>query len=123
MKKQLAVRLSSGLEINFHTTEVTATSTFIDVPPVLQEHKFPILLHFTHGALVSTLHLSQLRDSLLLHLDGNLQFQSATYAYHQPQGDFDVQSQCPYVLVIPLPIPFDLQHIQSIQTITQTETK
>lgn len=123
MKKQLAVRLSSGLEINFHTTEVTVTSTFIDVPPIVLEHKFPILLHFTHGALVSTLHLSQLRDSLLLHLDENLQFQSATYAYHQPQGDFDVQSQCPYVLIIPLPIPFDLQHIQSIQTITQTETK
>ena len=122
MKKQLAVRLSSGLEINFHTTEVTVTSTFIDVPPIVLEHKFPILLHFTHGALVSTLHLSQLRDALLLHLDENLQFLSATYAYHQPQGDFDVQSQCPYVLIIPLPIPFDLQHIQSIQTITQTET-
>lgn len=123
MKKQLAVRLSSGLEINFHTTEVTVTSTFIDVPPIVLEHKFPILLHFTHGALVSTLHLSQLRDALLLHLDENLQFQSATYAYHQPQGDFDVQSQSPYVLIIPLPIPFDLQQIQSIQTITQTETK
>ena len=123
MKKQLAVRLSSGLEVNFHTTEVTVTSTFIDVPPVVLEHKFPILLHFNHGALVSTLHLSQLRDALLLHLDQNLQFQSTTYAYHQPQGDFDVQSQCPYVLIIPLPIPFDLQHIQSIQTITQTETK
>lgn len=123
MKKQLAVRLSSGLEINFHTTEVTVTSTFIDVPPIVLEHKFPILLHFTHGALVSTLHLSQLRDSLLLHLDENLQFQSATYAYHHPQGDFDVQSQSPYVLIIPLPIPFDLQHIQSIQIITNTETK
>ena len=123
MKKQLAVRLSSGLEVNFHTTEVTVTSTFIDVPLVVLEHKFPILLHFTHGALVSTLHLSQLRDALLLHLDQDLQLQSATYAYHQPQGDFDVQSQCTYVLIIPLPIPFDLQHIQYIQTITQTETK
>jgi hypothetical protein len=123
MKKQLAVRLSSGLEVNFHTTEVTVTSTFIDVPPIILEHKFPILLHFNHGALVSTLHLSQLRDALLLHLDQDLQFQSATYAYHRPQGDFDVQSQCPYVLIIPLPIPFDLQHIQSIQIITNTETK
>jgi hypothetical protein len=123
MKKQLAVRLSSGLEINFHTTEVLVTSTFIDVPPIVSEHHFPILLHFTHGALVSTLHLSQLRDALLLHLDAHLQFQSVTYAYHHPKGDFDVQSQSPYVLIIPLPIPFDLQHIQSIQIITNTETK
>lgn len=123
MKKQLAVRLSSGLEINFHTTEVIATSTFLDVPPIVQEHNFPVLLHFSHGALVSTLHLSQLRDALLLHLDQNLQLQSATYAYHQPQGDFDVQSQCPYVLIIPQPIPFDLKDIQSIQFIANTETK
>jgi hypothetical protein len=123
MKKQLTVRLSSGLEINFHTTEVSVTSTFVNVPPIVSEHHFPILLHFTHGALVSTLHLSQLRDALLLHLDGHLQFQSATYAYHQPQGDFDVQSQCPYVLILPLPIPFDLKDIQSIQFIANTETK
>jgi hypothetical protein len=123
MKKQLTVRLSSGLEINFHTTEVSVTSTFVDVPPIVSEHHFPILLHFTHGALVSTLHLSQLRDALLLHLDGHLQFQSATYAYHQPQGDFDVQSQCPFVLIIPLPIPFHLQQVEFIQTISNTETK
>jgi hypothetical protein len=69
------------------------------------------------------LHLSQLPDALLLHLDEKLQFQSATYAYHHPHGDFDVQSQCPFVLIIPLPIPFDLKNIQSIRSISNTETK
>jgi hypothetical protein len=123
MKKQLVVRLSSKMEVNFHCTEVPVTSTFLDVPPIVSEHNFPILLHFQHGALVSTLHLSQLPDALLLHLDKNLQFQSATYAYNQPKGDFDVQSQCPYVLIIPLPIPFDLKEIQSIRFIANTETK
>ena len=123
MKKQLVVRLSSKLEVNFHCTEVPVISTFHDVPPIVAEHNFPILLHFQHGALVSTLHLSQLPDALLLHLDENLHFQSATYAYHQPKGDFDVQSQCPFVLIIPLPIPFDLKDIQSIRSIAKTETK
>jgi len=123
MKKQLVVRLSSKLEVNFHCTEVPVTSTFLDVPPIVSEHNFPTLLHFRHGALVSTLHLSQLPDALLLHLDQNLQFQSATYAYHQPKGDFDVQSQCPFVLIIPLPIPFDLKDIVSIRSIANTETK
>ena len=123
MKKQLIVRLSSKLEVNFHCTEVPVTSTFLDVPPIVSEHHFPILLHFQHGALVSTLHLSQLPDALLLHLDENLQFQSATYAYHQPKGDFAVQSQCPFVLVIPLPIPFDLKDIVAIRSFSNTETK
>jgi hypothetical protein len=123
MKKQLVVRLSSKLEVNFHCTEVPVTSTFLDVPPVVSEHNFPILLHFQHGALVSTLHLSQLPDALLLHLDQNLQFQCATYAYHQPKGDFAVQSQCPFVLIIPLPIPFALNDIHSIRSIANTENK
>ena len=123
MKKQLVVRLSSKLEVNFHCTEVPVNSTFLDVPPIVSEHNFPTLLHFQHGALVSTLHLSQLPDALLLHPDQNLQFKSATYAYHQPKGDFDVQSQCPFVLIIPLPIPFDLKDIVSIRSIANTETK
>jgi hypothetical protein len=64
-----------------------------------------------------------LPDALLLHLDENLQFQSATYAYYQTQGDFDVQSQCPFVLIIPLPIPFDLKDIVAIRSIANTESK
>jgi hypothetical protein len=115
MEKQLIVRLKSGHEISFVPNEVILNNTFIDVPSLLNENKFPLLLHFTHEALVSTLNLSKMPDCVLLHLKDDFSPKSATYCINREIGDFSVHSQCKLVLFIPFPLPFELKKIKSIQ--------
>jgi hypothetical protein len=115
MKKQLIVRLKSGLELTFVPNEVSLDNTFIPVAPLLNENDFPLLLHFTHNALVTTLNLSKMPDCVLLHLKEDYSPKSAAYCINRSEGDFTVQSQCRHVLFIPFPIPFQLSEIVSIR--------
>ena len=114
MEKQLIVRLTSGHEITFVSNEVLLEKSFVDVHALLTDHYFPLLIHFTHELLVSNLYLSKLPDCVLLHLKDNFQPKSASYCVNRTEGDFTLQSQCKFVLLIPFPIPFQLQEIQTI---------
>ena len=114
MEKQLIVRLKSGLELTFVPNEVRLEKSFVDVHALLTDHYFPLLIHFTHELLVSNLYLSKLPDCVLLHLKDNFQPKSASYCVNRTEGDFTLQSQCKFVLLIPFPIPFQLQEIQTI---------
>jgi hypothetical protein len=115
MKKQLIVSLKSGLELTFVSNEVSLDNTFIPVAPLLNENDFPLLLHFTHAALVTTLNLSKMPDCVLLHLKEDYSPKSAVFCLNRSEGDFTVQSQCKRVLFIPSPIPFQLSEIADIR--------
>ena len=116
MEKQLIVRLKSGLELTFVPNEVSLDNTFIPVAPLLNENDFPLLIHFTHQALVTTLNLSKMPDCVLLHLKDDYSPNSAAFCLNRSEGDFTVQSQCKLVLFIPFPIPFKLSEILSIRS-------
>lgn len=116
MEKQLIVRLKSGLELTFVPNEVSLDNTFIPVAPLLNENDFPLLIHFTHQALVTTLNLSKMPDCVLLHLKDDYSPKSAAFCLNRSEGDFTVQSQCKLVLFIPFPIPFKLSEILSIRS-------
>ena len=116
MEKQLIVRLTSGLELTFVPNEVSLDNTFIPVAPLLNENDFPLLIHFTHQALVTTLNLSKMPDCVLLHLKDDYSPKSAAFCLNRSEGDFTVQSQCKLVLFIPFPIPFKLSEILSIRS-------
>jgi len=115
MEKQLIVRLKSGLELTFVPNEVSLDNTFIPVAALLNENDFPLLIHFTHNALVTTLNLSNMPDCVLLHLKEDYNPKSAAYCINRSEGDFTVQSQCRFVLFIPFPIPFQLSEVVSIR--------
>ena len=100
MEKQLIVRLKSGLELTFVPNEVSLDNTFIPVAPLLNENDFPLLIHFTHQALVTTLNLSKMPDCVLLHLKDDYSPKSAAFCLNRSEGDFTVQSQCKLVLSI-----------------------
>jgi len=110
MEKQLIVRLTSGHEITFVSNEVLLEKSFVDVHAL----HFPLLIHFTHELLVSNLYLSKVTDCVLLHLKDNFEPKSASYCVNRTEGDFTLQSQCKFVLLIPFPIPFQVQEIQTI---------
>ena len=114
MKKQLIVRLKSGREITFLPNEVRLEKSIVDVSALLTENQFPLLIHFTHELLVSNLYLSKVPDCVLLHLKDNFEPKSASFCVNRAEGDFTLQSQCKFVLLIPFPIPFQLQEIQTI---------
>jgi len=114
MEKQLIVRLKSGLELTFVPNEVSLEKSFVDVSTLLNDNPFPLLIHFTHELLVSNLFLSKVPDCVLLHLKDNLDPTSASYCVNRDEGDFTLQTQCTFVLLIPFPIPFQLSQIQSI---------
>lgn len=114
MEKELIVRLTSGLELTFVPNEVTLEKSFVDVSTLLTENSFPLLIHFTHELLVSNLFLSKVPDCVLLHLKDNFEPKSASFCVNRDEGDFTLQSQCKFVLLIPFPIPFQLQEIQTI---------
>lgn len=116
MEKQLIVRLTSGLELTFVPNEVSLDNTFIPVAPLLNENDFPLLIHFTHQALVTTLNLSKMPDCVLLHLKEDCSPKSAAFCLNRSEGDFTVQSQYKHVLFIPFPIPFKLSEILSIRS-------
>jgi len=115
MEKQLIVRLTSGLELTFVPNEVSLDNTFILVAPLLNENDFPLLIHFTHLALVTTLNLSKMPDCVLLHLKEDYKPKSAAFCFNRSDGDFTVQSQCKQVLFIPSPLPFQLSEIESVR--------
>jgi hypothetical protein len=115
MEKQLIVRLKSGHEISFVPNEVRLNNTFIPVAPLLNENDFPLLIHFTHQALVTTLNLSKVHDCVLLHLKEDYSPKSAAFCFNRSEGDFTVQSQCKKVLFIPSPLPFQLSEIESVR--------
>ena len=114
MEKQLIVRLTSGHEISFVPNEVRLEKSFVDVSALLNDNPFPLLIHFTHELLVSNLFLSKVPDCVLLHLKDNFEPKSASFCVNRDEGDFTLQSQCKFVLLIPFPIPFQLQEIQTI---------
>ena len=114
MEKQLIVRLKSGLELTFVPNEVRLEKSFVDVSALLNDNPFPLLIHFTHELQVSNLFLSKVPDCVLLHLKDNFEPKSASFFVNRDEGDFTLQSQCKFVLIIPFPIPFQLQEIQTI---------
>jgi hypothetical protein len=115
MKKQLIIRLKSRLELTFVPNEVSLNNTFIPVAPLLNENDFPLLIHFTHQALVTTLNLTKMPDCVFLHLKDDYNPKSAAFCFNRSDGDFTVQSQCKHVLFIPSPLPFQLSEIESIR--------
>lgn len=114
MEKQLIVRLKSGLELTFVPNEVRLEKSFVDVSALLNDNPVPLLIHFTHELLVSNLFLSKVPDCVLLHLKDNFEPKSASFCVNRDEGDFTLQSQCKFVLLIPFPIPFQLEEIQTI---------
>ena len=114
MEKQLIVRLTSGHEISFVSNEVRLEKSFVDVSALLNDNPFPLLIHFTHELLVSNLFLSKVPDCVLLHLKDNFEPKSASFCVNRDEGDFTLQSQCTFVLLIPFHIPFQLKERQTI---------
>ena len=114
MEKQLIVRLKSGLELTFVPNEVRLEKSFVDVSALLKDNSFPLLIHFTHELLVSNLYLSKVPDCVLLHLKDNFEPKSGSFCLNRNEGDFTVQSQSTFVLIIPKPIPFVLSEIHTI---------
>lgn len=114
MEKQIIVRLTSGHEITFVPNEVRLEKSFVDVSALLNDNPFPLLIHFTHELLVSNLFLSKVSDCILLHLKDNFEPKSASFCVNRDEGDFTLQSQCKFVLLIPFPLPFSSSEIQSI---------
>jgi len=114
MVKEIVVSLKSGLNVAFITEEFEIDKTTVNVSALVAQEPLPLLLSFTHSQLISTLHLSQVPDCVLIHLKEDFSPKSATFCLNRNAADFSVQSQNKMVLLVPFPLPFALEDIKSI---------
>jgi hypothetical protein len=115
MVKDVVVLLKSGLEVTFITEELVLEKTTVDVSALVSQDHLPLLLHFTHIQLISTLHLSKVPDCVVIHLKDDFTPKSATFCLNRNVGDFSVQSQTKYVLLLPFPLPFALEDVSAFK--------
>jgi hypothetical protein len=96
---QLSLREQQAKKLEASILSIQETS--------IQLHALPFgegihLLHIAHSGLNTLIDFSRSKDYQILYFDMKKKFTGATYAIHETSGDFMIQTQAKWVMLVPV---------------------
>lgn len=114
MKKEAVIKLVNGKSFQFEVQKINVTSTFLAAASFNVNVNESFYLEITHEHLNSSIDLSNLKDTLVLHFDENDIMQGATYVLPKTSGNFGIITQSKRLLFLSYPAAFKPDEVVSI---------
>jgi len=117
MKKQhskVAIHLKNQSTVNLNLQSISIESEGFDANLLLNKEDKCFLLEKKHRAITTTINLTKVTPYVLLQFDNKKEFTGATFSLNIQQSPFSIKSLAEYFLLIPYPLPFGLQEVNSI---------
>jgi hypothetical protein len=89
-------------------------SSFVDMGNHLHEDDLGLLIHLEHYQTITILNLTDVTSYVLLFFDGDLIFKGASYSL-KSGGSFTLQTQYKNILLVKLPLDFELNTIIKLE--------
>ena len=116
MNTTIKIRLQK--EIELQANQIDITKHHISLKELQKEFGTTLYLKKTHSNLNTVIDATQAADSVVLYFDEEKEkFNGASYIVNKSDAPFALQTQEENILIVALPIAFDLQQIKSIQSI------
>ena len=87
---------------------------FIDVKSHTKGDKKALLFRLSHSKVNTQLNLADVTPYVLIYFDELLEFKGASYSIKSGEGNFTIQTQYKTILLLKLPIDFELNTIKRI---------
>ena len=86
-------------------------SDLIEVKPFIKSNKKALLFRFSHSKINTQLILTDVTPYVLIFFDEELEFVGATFSIKSGEGNFVIQTQYKTILMVKLPMDFELNEI------------
>jgi hypothetical protein len=114
MKNEAVVKLVSGKSFQFEVQQINVSSAFFASGNLPKDCNAPFYLKIHHEQLNTSIDLSHLNDSLVIHFNDEELMLSATYVLPKSSGSFGIITQSKRLLFLPLPLPFSPDEVSSV---------
>ena len=84
---------------------------FVDISKSFNDKTEAVLLEIKHPNIVTTINLTNISPYVLLFFDEELFFKGTSYSINSGSGNYTIQTQYKNILVIRMPLEFDLNKI------------
>lgn len=92
-------------------TLIDTDSDIIDIKPHVDKNKKTLLLRFRHSKTNTQLLLTDVSPYVLMYFDESFEFKGASFSTKTSSGNFAIQTQSKIILLVKLPLSFDLNSI------------
>ena len=93
---------------------IDSDSDLIDVKPLTKGDNKILLFRFSHSKINTQLILTDVTPYVLIFFDEKLEFVGATFSKKSREGNFVIQTQYKTILIVKLPIDFELNNIDNL---------
>ena len=106
MKKEAIVKLVSGTTYQFQVQKIELSESFFTAFGLRCNLHEPFYLEIKHEQLNSSIDLTHLKDTLVLHFDADGMVLGATFVLPKSSGSFGIVTQSKRLLFLPYPVSF-----------------
>ncbi len=118
MSKTIKITLQNGTSFELKANEVSVESHHINLKEIVENYGNTIYLKKQHQHLNTVLDATLLSDSVVLYIDEEKEkLSGASYIINPGNSPFAIQTQQENCLLLPLPLSFDIQKIETIKTV------
>ena len=118
MKKEALIKLTKGQTFAFEIHEQVVSDTFFAAATFTVNHGKSLYLEIKHEQLNTSIDLTDLKDTLVLHFDDNDLMLGATYVLPKSSGSFGIITQSKRLLFLTFPIAFSPDEVKSVTIAT-----
>jgi hypothetical protein len=117
-KEHLSVKLhltGDRMHYIYIDSIVDSDSDFVDVKSLTKGDKKALLIRSSHPKINTQLILTDVTSYVLIYFDKSLKFKGASYSVKNVDGSFAIQTQYKTILLVKLPLYFELKTIIKIR--------
>ena len=114
MKNEAVVKLVSGKSLQFEVQQINVSSAFFASGSLTTDCNAPFYLEIHHEQLNTSIDLSHLNDTLVLHFNEEDLMLGATYVLKRFSGSFGIITESKRLLFLPLPLPFSPDEVSTV---------
>lgn len=114
MNTIIKITLQKEIELEFNQIDIA--NHHVSLKELQKEFGTSLYLKKTHSNLNTVIDATQAADSIVLYFDEEKEeLKGASYIVNKSDAPFALQTQAEHLLIVPLPISFDLQQIVKIK--------
>ena len=110
------IKITTEKEIELEFNQIDLSNHHVSLKELQKEFGMTLYLKKAHSNLNTVIDATQAADSVVLYFDEEKEkLLGASYIVNKSDAPFALQTQAEHLLIVPLPISFDLQQIVKIK--------
>lgn len=109
------IKITTEKEIELEFNQIDLSNHHVSLKELQKEYGQSLYLKKTHPNLNTVLDATLATDSVVLYFDEEeKKLKGASYIINKNEAPFALQTQAEHILILPLPVSFDLQQVVKI---------